>query len=144
MGYDEPSLSLSDGKLGLSPNGSTNCFSYVYSPDVTVEDGKIYRAWFEMLSSVTDADKAVQFRLRVNQKGAWTSWYRIVNSFNQHAPSSAGSTFFDVILDPAVTGSGDTNAVFSFDIMSFDPSDDINSSLYLDSMSLDEVSMSAP
>ena len=140
--FDQPIISVPAGKIGLSPNGSTNCFSYLYSPDATIQDGKIYGVMFEMSSSVTNADNAVQFRLRVNQKGSWQAWDRIVNSNMGQAPSNTGTKSYNVILDPDVTGSGDNLAVFSFDIMSFDAGDDPSSWLFLESVALDEITLS--
>ncbi|MCD6386428.1 hypothetical protein J7M23_11720 [Candidatus Sumerlaeota bacterium] len=140
--YDEPITSTTGGHLGLSADGSTNCFSYWYSPDISIEDGKIYRAQFEMSSDVTDPDSAVQFRLRVNQKGSWQGWNRVVNSYNQQAPSASEWKTYDVIFNPNVTDTSDNFAVFSFDILSFDPGDDTNSWLYLESVLLSEVTIS--
>lgn len=139
--YDTPASSVIPDYIGLSPNGFTNCFSYWYSPDVGFEDGKIYRARFEMSSNVANPDDAVQFRLRVNQKGSWQGWNRVINSYNQQAPSASEPKTYDVIFNPNVTGSTDNLAVISFDILSFDPADDTSSWLYLDSVRLEEISL---
>ncbi len=140
--FDQPIISAPAGKLCLSPNGSTYCFAYLYSPDVAVDDAKLYRAHFEIGSSVTNADDAVQFRLRVNQKGSWQAWDRLVNSNMGQGPSSTGITPYNVIFQPNVAGGDDAYAVFSFDIMSFDARDDTNSWLYLDSLALQELTRS--
>ena len=42
--FDEPVVSVEAGRIGLSPAGSTNAFSYWYSPEITIEQGKLYRA----------------------------------------------------------------------------------------------------
>ncbi|MCD6384742.1 hypothetical protein J7M23_03095, partial [Candidatus Sumerlaeota bacterium] len=140
--YDVPINSSANAHLGLSPDGSTNCFSYWYSPDIGIEDGKVYRARFEMSSDVTEPDSAVQFRLRVNQKSSWQGWNRVVNSYNQQSPSASAWKIYDVIFNPNVTGTSDNLAVFSFDILSFDPADAITSWLYLESVELEEISIS--
>ena len=140
--FDQPVISVPAGKLDLSPNGSTNCFSYVYSPDVSIEDGKVYSVQCEMSSSVSNPDDAVQFRLRVNQKGSWQAWDRVVNSTMGQAPSDTTTQSYPVIFDPNVTGAGDNQAVFSFDIMSFNFDDDTSSWLYLESLILEEMTIS--
>ncbi|MCD6386114.1 right-handed parallel beta-helix repeat-containing protein [Candidatus Sumerlaeota bacterium] len=140
--YDEPAALSTTGHLGLSPEGSANCFSYWYSPDVSIEDGKVYRARFELSSDVTNPDDAVQFRLRVSQKGAWQGWVRVVNSYDQQSPSATEWKTYDVIFNPNVTGTTDNLAVFSFGIISLCPADDLNSWLYLERVSLDEISLS--
>ncbi|MCD6385046.1 right-handed parallel beta-helix repeat-containing protein [Candidatus Sumerlaeota bacterium] len=139
--YDEPTSSSTGGQLGLSPNGSVNCFSFWVSPNVTIQQGKAYQAQFTMKSSVADPDSAVQFRLRINQLGSWQAWARGVNSFNQQAPSNTQPKSYEVIFNPDVTGAGDNLVNLSFDIMSFDPADDVNSWLYLDSATLQEVTI---
>ncbi len=137
--FDEPGTSDIDGRLGLTPFGSTNCFSYWESPDIDIKDGRVYRARYTVASDVTDANDAVQFRLRFNQKGSWQAWERGINSVNQQAPSSAGAKVYDLFLNPSVTGEEDDVGVFSFDIMSFDANDDTNSWLYLDSFLLEKA-----
>ncbi|MCD6385925.1 hypothetical protein J7M23_09140, partial [Candidatus Sumerlaeota bacterium] len=140
--YDEPITSSAGGHLGLSPAGSTNCFSYWYSPDVGIEDAKLYLARFEMSSSILDPDEVVQTRLRVNQKGSWQGWIRVVNSYNQQAPAAAEWKTYDIIFNPDVTASTDNLAVFSFDVMSFDPADATISWLFLESLTLNEIDVS--
>jgi hypothetical protein len=114
-----------------------NCFSYWFSPDITIENFQTYRAQYTVNSSSTDADSTVQFRLRVNQKGSWQAWDRVVVSNNNQAPPPMRN--YSVIFDPNVTGTEDDTTVFSFDIMSFDPNDDLYSGIYLESMALQEV-----
>ncbi len=139
--FDEPGTITSGDHLGLNPIGSTNCFSYWLSPDIPIEEDKKYRAWFEIGSSVTDADTCLQTRMRVNQKGSWQAWYRGVNSNNGQAPNSTTPKTYSVIFNPDVCGCGDENVTFSFDILSFDMSDDIYSWLYLESAGLQEVTI---
>ncbi|MCD6384488.1 hypothetical protein J7M23_01805 [Candidatus Sumerlaeota bacterium] len=138
--YDAPNTTSGSGRIGLSANGSTNCFSYWYSPDVQVEDGKVYRARWTVGSSAA-TNSAVSFRLRVNQKGSWRAWETSVNSNLGHAPSSGSSKDYDLYFSPTVTGTSDDDALFSFDIMSFDPADNEYSWLYLQELRVEEVSV---
>lgn len=139
--FSTASTSADHDRLGLNANGSTNCFSYWYSPDVTVQNHKYYRARFKFRSSVTDPDKAVQFRLRINQRDAWQEWDRIVNSNNQEGPYSAESTYYDVFLNPILVGGEDYLTILSFDILSFSPEDTANSWLYLETATVNEITI---
>jgi rhodanese-related sulfurtransferase len=139
--FDVPLSADGGGSIDLSPGGSSNSFSYWYSPDVTIEDRKQYRSTWTVGSDVTDPDDAVQFRMRVNQKGAWSAWDRTVNSNMDAAPSSGDAKDYTVHFNPMVSGTDDNAVVMSFDIMSFDPADDVNSWLYLEEMSVEHVSL---
>jgi len=139
--YDTAVSGVQDGFLGLSPDGSVNTFSYWQSPDIAISDELVYRATFGLVASVTNADSAVQCRLRVNQKGSWQAWDRIVNSFNSHAPFAAAEKPYSVIFDPNVTGTDDAAAVLAFDIMSFSWDDDVDSWLFLASLVIETITL---
>lgn len=138
--FDPPTSIIAPGRLGLNPDGSANSFSYWFSPDVTIQSGKMYRLRWEVESSVTNPDDAIQFRLRINQRGSWSAWNRAINSYLQNSPSWGNPVFYDIILDPVVTGtSADDRFIFSFDILSFDWNDDKYSWNLLNSVSLNEI-----
>ncbi|MCX7765107.1 MAG: cohesin domain-containing protein [Candidatus Sumerlaeia bacterium] len=138
--FDPPASIVAPGRLGMNPDGSVNCFSYWFSPDVTIQKGKIYRLRWEVESSATNPDEAVQFRVRTNQRGSWSAWNRVINSYLQNAPSWGNPKLYDVIIDPVVTRtSEDDKLIFSFDILSFDWNDDRYSWNLLNSVSLDEI-----
>ena len=140
--YDEPITSVDGGHLGLCPDGSTYCFSYWLSPEVPIQDGTVYRSRWEVGSSSTESDMSVQFRLRTNQTGTWAAWDRVVNSNLGQAPSMSETKFYDILFDSHVTGTTDENILFSFDILSFDPEDDVTSWLYLQSVVVQEITIS--
>ncbi len=106
-----------------------------------MENGKIYRAQWEVESSVSIPNEAIDFRLRATQKGAWSTWDRLVLSNYDLAPSAGNPKSYDVILNPVVTGPEDNSLVLSFDLTSFDSNNDKNSWLYLNSVKLDEVNV---
>ena len=140
-GFNSALSSSDTGQLGLCPNGATNVFGYWFSPDIAVQDGKVYKARFNIRSSVTDPDDTLQIRARAFQKTSWQAWDRGINSFNQQAPSSTTTGAYDVYITPNVTSLDDAYCGFGFDLMSFDPSDDVNSWIYLDSFEFYEVSI---
>jgi len=139
---DLPISSVSGGFLGLSPNGSTDCFGFFCSPEVAIEHGKVYAVEFQVGSSVTDADEAVHFRLRVNQKGSWQAWEHMIESFNQLSPTSIETKPYRVLFAPKLIWAGDTTVLCSFDLMSFTSDNDTFSWLYLDSVSFKELLLS--
>jgi hypothetical protein len=141
MPYDMPTSTILAGYLGLSARSSANCFSYWYSPDLELNDSGTYLSKWTLVSTETDPDNTVDFRLRVNQKGAWRGWNRVVNSNNQQAPSLGNAKTYDILFDPTVTGTEDNQMVMSFDIMSFDPYTANMSWIMLDSLEVYDVSV---
>ena len=137
--YSLPGASSSGGHLALNPLGSTNAFSYWYSPEIAISNNKLYRSSWLLGSSSADANKTVQSRLRVNQVGSWQAWARGINSNNSRAPSAGKSVWYDVYFNPNVTGTADDGILLNFDIMSFDPNDNASSSLYLEEVYIEEV-----
>ncbi|MCX7765490.1 MAG: hypothetical protein N2246_02135 [Candidatus Sumerlaeia bacterium] len=137
--FDPAVSGMAPGLIGLSPAGSVNCFSYWWSPEVAVSANKIYRVWWQVGSTASNADDAVQFRLRINQKGAWSAWNRIVNSYLLNAPSASETKTYEQLVDPRVSNADDNKLLFSFDIMSFDFNDDESSWLFLDAISVEEI-----
>ena len=136
--FDTPNSLAIPGYIGLNPGGSTNCFSYWYSPDVIIKDRTLYRTAWTVQSTAAEQADTVQFRMRVNQKGAWCAWDMIINSNLSHTPSFSSPKTYELFFKPSVTSSADSLASFSFDILSFDWNDDANSSLFLDSFLLEE------
>ena len=98
--YDSPTSTSTAGYIGFSPAGSVNCFSYLYSPDVDIVDGILYRSQWTVACTVSDPDMASQFRLRINQKGAWTAWDMVVNSNLGHGPSIGTPRTYNLFFDP--------------------------------------------
>jgi hypothetical protein len=105
-------------------------------------DGTTYHAEFTMASTCTDPNLSVQTRLRVNQKGSWQSWDRVVNSNNQQGPSAVEDTTYGVVFAPRITGTDDNHIVASMDQMSFSWDDDTSSWLQLKTFTLEEIEIS--
>lgn len=138
--FDEPNTSASDGRLGLNPGGSTNCFSYWYSPGINVDGGKLYRARCTVSSSQTDPDRVPAFRLRAYQQETALSSITYVDSNQRVAPTFSNPVDYDVYISPLPTGLSETLEL-SFDILSFNPQDDADAWVYLEEVILDEVSI---
>lgn len=143
--FTQPATTIAGGVLGLSPAGSNNSFSYWYSPPIQLladsKNSTIYRSTWSIGSTATEPNKTVQFRLRVNQQGAWSAWDRVVNSYLSIAPLLNISKNYTVFFEPSITGTNNDNtALFSFDILSFDITDDMNSWIFIDELMVDKVS----
>jgi hypothetical protein len=137
--FDWPKVSYKPGELGISPEGSANCFSYLFSSELVVENEKLYHARWKVSSSVNIADNALDFRLRANELGNWRYWTTGVVSLNDAAPTTQTKTY-DLIILPEMESATD-RIVLSVDLMSFDPANDLQSWLYLNQVCLDEVSI---
>jgi len=141
-GYSTPGTISTGGHIGLNPLGSTNCFSYWYSPSITIQDNRVYRAQWLIGSSAATANTTVQTRMRINQIGSWQAWNRALNSNLNQAPYTGHPRWYKLFFDPDVTGSTDNKVQMSFDILSFDATDNTNSSLFLEEARIDEVTVS--
>jgi len=139
--YDAMVTSTGQSRLGLTPAGSLKAFSYWYSPDIGVQNARTYRASFGLISSNADHNETLQFRMRVNQRNSWQSWERVVNSYNQQAPSNGSIRYYYVDFDPTVTGTTDNKVFMSWDLMSFDPSDNENSWLYMTDAKVQQITI---
>ncbi len=137
--YHEPTTTWEPGRLGLNADTSSYSFSYWLSPEIPIEDDKIYQVIWLVSSSVSEPDSSLQFRLRINQPGSWQGWERIVNSYNQHAPSDISPLWYQVLFNPAVTDEVDDTIQLSFDLLSFDDADDTSSWIYLEEAIVQEV-----
>ncbi len=138
--YNIPATSTGDGRLGLSPQGQTNTFSYWESPEVQILKGKIYRARWTVSASVTDPHLALEFRLRANQLSNWNYWDRGVLSFNNSSPTSDNPKIYDMVMIPQMEDDTDT-VCFSFDVLGFNPDDDLDSWIYLEQLDINEVNL---
>jgi hypothetical protein len=58
------------------------------------------------------------------------------------SPSSTDPKIYNVYINPNVTGYSDDKIILSFDIMSFDSSDDTMSWIYLKSVEIEEIVLS--
>ncbi len=137
--FNEPNNTWDTERLGVSPAGLANCFSYLGSPEIILVKDKVYRASWQVSSSANVADDALDFRLRANQLGNWRYWTTNVTSLNDAAPTTQTKTY-DLIILPEMESTTDS-IVLSFDLMRFDPANDLQSWLYIDQVCLDEVSI---
>ncbi len=139
--FDEGNQIVKNGKLGLNPGISANCFAYWFSPDISIDNEGIYRGIFVVTSNTMNPDHTLKFRLRVNQRHSWQGWERIVTSRNHQAPKFYEFKSHSVLFDPSMADTTIDPVFLSFDLMSFDWQDELNSWVYLDSAEVEEISL---
>lgn len=137
-GLSEAQQLISPSGIGLSPNGSPNCFGFWMSPDITVEKDKLYRATYSVSSNNDSPQTTPQFRLRVAEPENWRGWMTTVDSADGQTPYNGYSLDYSVLFDPQTTKDS-TTANLAFDIMSFNTDDNTAAELYLESAMLEEI-----
>jgi predicted outer membrane repeat protein len=137
FGFNRSLMKWETAHIGLSPNGSTKCFSYWFSPEIIVQKDNLYHVRWEVTSSVSNTDEVPDFRLRANELSNWRFWSTGVVSLNDAAPTTQPKTY-DMIAVPETASSTDT-LVLSFDLASFDQTNDFTSWLYLEKVSVDAL-----
>ncbi len=139
--FDPPAQTSSGGHLGLSPSGSSYCFGFWDSPEIVVNNGVTYKAEFSVASSLSTGELVPQCRLRANQENSYGSATREVISGGDGggAPVTTPRTY-DLLFTPLLSGA-DGTVTLSFDILNFDPFDDANAWIYLESVTIEEVSV---
>ncbi len=140
--FDSGAQTSSGGHLGLSPSGSSYCFGFWNSPEISVHNGVTYKAEFSLASSLSTGELVPQCRLRANQVNGYGSATREVISGGDGggAPLNTPRTY-DLLFTPLFSGA-EGIVTLSFDILNFDPSDDGNAWIYLESVTIEEVSVS--
>ncbi len=140
--FDQPAQTSAGGHLGLSPAGSSFCFGFWDSPEILVQNGATYRAEFSLASSLSTGELVPTCRLRVNQRNFYgsTARYIISGGDGGGAPVTTPRTY-DVLFTPLLSGDNGT-VILSFDIANFGPFDDANAWIYLESVTIEGVSVS--
>lgn len=137
--HTEPLKSEPPPGLGLSPAGSSNSYSYWYSPDIIAQKDKIYRARFRVGTSVSDPVKALDFNLRCLQYTNYRSWVTGTYFSNYSVyPTHNTSRDFDLIICPQLASPTD-KIQLAFDLLSFDNLKDTHSWIYLHEVQLQEI-----
>lgn len=123
----------SNGALYLTPTGSAAAFGFWTSPPLTVTPFKEYTILWTVRSTGAAA-QCPQFRLRVNDLGGRDSVFRAVES-RGGAENSPGTT--DTIYETVyVVPPGVTQVTLSFDLLSFDPADNLATHVELREVSI--------
>jgi len=140
--FDPPAQTSAGGHLGLSPAGLSFCFGFWDSPEIQVQNGVTYRAAFSLTSSLSTGELVPACRLRVNQRNFYgsTARYIISGGDGGGAPITTPRSY-NVLFTPLLS-TNDGAVTLSFDICNFGPFDDANAWIYLESVTIEEVSVS--
>jgi hypothetical protein len=140
--FDAPAT-LDGGVLGLCPIGSSNCFSYWESPNISLDPDNEYRIRWVVGSNNVNPDTTIAFRLRASNTTNWLSWSTSVNSYNSAAPYSGMSKEYDLYIMPTAeidaAAAPPDDFVLDFDIMSFDLNDNVNSIIHIDHVTVERI-----
>lgn len=128
-----PNSTRTDGALSLSPGGSAAAFGYWTSPPLDVVANGVYAIKWT-LRSTTSKDRCPQFRVRVNDYGGRDSIFRAVESKGAGEDSPDGTDRVYYLAYDVPTGV--TQITLSFDLLSFDSTDDLNSQVELREVSI--------
>lgn len=138
--FDEPEFGFdpSDGgAITLSPGGSAQAYGYWCSrcPVTCLDPERTYFVRFQVRSSLSGEgrDQVPSFRVRVNESDfqgcAYTHYTSKVPS--DRMPTVEGPTQYYVSFQPDESMAS-RGLILSFDLLSFDPTDDLNAVLYLE------------
>jgi hypothetical protein len=138
------------GKVAVKPfiyasnltTGSSCCFGYWGSPEIGVRNGVTYKATFSVASSLSTGESVPECRLRFYQVNGYGSATReIISGGDGGGAPTTTPRSYDLLFTPLLSAAEGT-VTLSFDILNFDPNDDANAWLYLESVTVEEVSVS--
>lgn len=135
--FDTAHSTDTEDHLGLCPNGSIACFAFWSSPQYTLVRGKSYRAVFMVKTSEANPDNALSFRVRCNQAASNRSWVANCDSVQGTAPTNTGPKIYALDILPEFNDPTE-KVSFSFDMLSFNPFDNLTGWVYLESFILAE------
>ncbi len=125
--FDDPTFDATGGSLKLSPNGSSSCFGFYRSPRIFVDGGSTIEILWTVRSTTDSAD-CPQFRMRVNETGFRNSNFMAIESTSGGiAPGTEPVQYKQTYHVPSVSA----RVELAFDILSFNPLDDVDATIEL-------------
>jgi len=136
-----PLSTSSNGHLGLSPGGNTNCFGYWESPFIAFTPGKTYRMRFTLTSNLDNPQRVPNARLRINSGNNQIISLLSIDSRGggESSPTTTPKTY-DVIFSPPVSSSSDGFTI-CFDLINIGTDDDPTAWIYLESVENEAVNI---
>ena len=136
-----PLTTSSNGHLGLSPGGNTNCFGYWESPFIAFTPGKTYRMRFTLTSNLDNPQRVPNARLRINSGNNQIISLLSIDSRGggESSPTTTPRTY-DVIFTPPTSSSSDGFTI-SFDLINIGTDDDATAWIYLESVENEAVNI---
>jgi hypothetical protein len=133
--FTPPVSSTSIGSLQLTAQNNTDTFGYWKSPDngaSPMYQGSFYRTQFLLHGDVTDKAQTPQVRLRVNAMNARQGDTYTITSVGAGdcSPDTYYYSYYSLLYAPS-SSVWNQNAVISFDLLNFDPTDDATGAVQL-------------
>jgi probable HAF family extracellular repeat protein len=114
------------------------CFAFLQSPEVTLREGRTYRLFVTISTTATTADAAPQIRLRAFQTTTNMSETLALDSQSGALPAdSDGPRTYEYTITPQIAGPAQSFR-FYLDYTFFDPFDEQDAWVYLESVLLAE------
>jgi len=139
--FGVPLSTSSNGHLGLSPGGNTNCFGYWESPFIAFTPGKTYRIRFTLTSNLDDPQRLPNARLRINSGNNQIISFLSIDSrgSGESSPTTTPKTY-DVIFLPPISSSS-YGFTICFDLINIGTDDDATAWIYLESVETTAVNI---
>ena len=142
--FAEPLFLEENGKIGFSPNGSTNCYGSWESLYHSFTVGQKYRARFRIQTNQADQSKIPTVRIRIQDKKSQVISFQMINSLGEgsNSPAPSGMTY-EIFYQPPQTTLADGYFI-SLDLINIGDADDPNARIYIDMVEIKKVSVIAP
>jgi hypothetical protein len=138
--FDPPLSGHSQSALTITTLNTSNTFGFWVSPIIDVEQDNLYRAQFNVSTDVTDQTLVPSIRFRLNLGNNQIAAALNIESpgDGKSSPLSTGNTTYQLFFAPPANAVAD-GMLISFDVLGFDPGDQAQSTLYLDSVRIDKT-----
>lgn len=146
--FDPPDGDTDDGKPVICARNNVNTFGFISLPEDAF--GSAPNTLFEVIAKVStntpDRTRVPQLRLRANNKSLQKGSLLVVNSLadGRYSPTPDGYTY-RMLFMPALTpeqAAENDDWFFSLDLLNFDPSDDPNGCVRLESLDTNGIDSS--
>ena len=136
-----PQSTDDNGHLGLSPNGSQNCFGFWESPFIAFDPGKTYRIRFTVTSDQDDPVQLPLIRLRINSGNNQLAAFLVIDSQTDadSSPTTLPKTC-DLVYTPPSSASS-VGFTISFDLVNIATTDNAAAWIYLESVEVQSVDL---
>ncbi|MFH0793202.1 MAG: hypothetical protein V2A74_04135 [bacterium] len=142
--FTAPTSSTSGGRIALTSTSNTGTYGYFQCPAFKIAPNTLYRCRFLVTTDVTNPLTVPGFRIRAHTSNFQSAQILGVNSRLDSAESpTATPKTYDLYFYPAqqIANSSENDMFVTFEIVNFDPGDDANATLAIQSVIMDALSV---
>ncbi len=142
--FDEPESVCSDGSIGFTPAGSTNCYGSWKSPFHKFTVGQKYRARFRIRTNQPDQSKVPSFRIRIADDSYQGIALLVINSQGngENSPTTSGK-IYDIIYEPPAAAA-ENGYFLCVDLINLGDADDAFAYVYIDTVEIKKATVTIP